>query len=582
VVLSIASALVAAAALFWFRPAPSGVPGSEAAVATPGLPWFEDVTRAAGIDFQHFDSATPEHRIEETFGSGLAWIDFDADGWLDLFAVQAGPVHPAKHAGPLPTCKLYRNRGDGTFADVSAAVGLTRTGFGMGCAVGDYDNDGFDDLLVTYVDGLALYHNEPDRVGGRRLVDVTAAAGLDNPAWGTSAAWGDLDGDGLLDLYVCTYVVLTGKDDPLCRDPKTGLAIGCAPTVYPHRHHKLYHNRGKGVFADVSREAGITAPPPAPGLGVIMIDLDGDGRLDIYVANDMKPAYLFHNQGGLKFVEKALFSGAGLDGQGSALAGMGVDAADLDDTGLPSLFVTNFQNDPNILFRNQGKLRFIDATPSSGLGFASLARLGFGTVFLDGDLDGNLDVAVANGHVQRPARELFGVSYPQEAQFFRGEGPCRFRDISDKVGPYFRARHVGRGLALGDFDNDGRPDLAFSNNAGPIGLLRNATKTENAWISLELVGAAGKSNRNAIGARVEIHAAQRQQTRFVHGGASYLSGHDRRLVVGLAKATSVDKVVVTWPSGTRQEFGELTPNRAWVLRERQKEMTNDEARMTKE
>lgn len=566
----------------WQVFSPSGAGPDPPAVGerpTPGLPWFENVTAAAGIDFRHFDSATDRHLIQETFGSGLGWIDFDADGRPDLFCVQAGPVRPADHRGPLPPSRLYRNKGDGSFADVTEAVGLTRTGFGMGCAVGDFDNDGYDDLAVTYVGGVALYHNRPGGAAGRRFANVTDKAGLHDPHWATSCAWGDVDGDGLLDLYVCNYVEVGGPNDLECEHPGTKVKIGCAPTAYPKVAHKLYRNRGDGTFADVTESSGVAAAPLAPGLGVVMADLDGDGRLDIYVANDMHPAYLFHNQGGGKFVEKAMASGCALDHQGAPPAGMGVEAADVDDTGRPSLFVTNYQNEPNLLFRNRGGLQFREWSHPSGLGLSSLARLGFGATFFDADLDGRLDVAVANGHVQRPAPRLFGVPYEQEAQLYVGLGGGKFRDVSERAGPYFRQRYVGRGLAWADFDADGRPDLAFSNNAGPVGLLRNATATDHAWARLELVGDSKKSNRNAVGSRVEIEAGGRTQVRFVCGGGSYLSASERRLLVGLGTADRIDRLTVSWPSGRRQEFRDLPARRGWRLHEgRNRAEEGDEGR----
>jgi enediyne biosynthesis protein E4 len=535
--------------------------------ATPGLPWFVDVTARSGIDFAHFDPATPRHYIQETMGSGLAWIDYDNDGWLDLFCVQDGPLRPASGSGSLPTSKLYRNNGDGTFTDVTREVGLDRPGFGMGCAVGDFDNDGFDDLVVTYWSGVVLYHNEPDGQGGRHFVDVTARAGLDDPHWATSCAWGDIDGDGFLDLYICNYCEVDLDKYPDCKGGPQQQPISCAPTVLPAVTHRLYRNNGDGTFTDVSESSGIAAVSPAPGLGVVMVDLDGDGRIDIYVANDMRPAYLFHNQGGGRFVEKALFSGCGLGPGGREVAGMGVAAGDVDDSGRPSLFVTNFQNMPNVLYRNAGGLLFHDWTERSGLGPPSIDRLGFGTVFCDFDLDGRLDVAVANGHVSRNSEEVFRASFAQEAQLFLGLGSGRFRDISASSGGYFRTRRVGRGLAWADYDNDGKPDLAFSHNGGPLALLHNQTDTAYHWIRLELVGDGKKSNRNAIGARVEIESDGVRQVRFINGGGSYLSASDRRLLVGLGTADGARRVTVSWPSGARQEFSDLPAGRWWRLHE---------------
>jgi hypothetical protein len=542
------------------------------------LPWFEDVTAASGIHFQHFDSVTPINYIVETFGSGLAWIDYDNDGWPDLFCVQDGPLPPPASKGlmpvgsSLPTSKLYHNNRDGTFTDVTKEVGLDRAGYGMGCAVGDFDNDGYDDLVVTYFGGVVLYHNEPDGKGGRRFVDVTAKSGLHDPHWATSCAWGDIDGDGLLDLYICNYVEIDFKNYPTCL---TGpIRYQCPPSLFTNVGHKLYRNNGDGTFTDISVSSGITAPSPAPGLAVIMADLDGDGLLDIYVANDARPAYLFHNQGKGKFVEKALLNGCGLGPHGQELAGMGVDAGDIDGSGRLSLFVTNFQDRPKVLFRNRGDLIFQEWSGPSGLAKAGMDRLAFGCIFFDADLDGRLDIAMANGHVDRTVPELSHLLFAQEAQLFLGDGRGHFRDVSHQAGSYFHERLVGRGLACADYNNDGKPDLAFSHNGGPAVLLQNRTDTKNGWICLELIGdskgAFGKkSNRNAIGARVEIESGGVKQVRIIRGGGSYLSESERRLLFGLGDREEVDKVTVRWPSERRQVFEHLQGRRWWRLHEGQ-------------
>jgi hypothetical protein len=567
-VLAGAALLLAGSALVGCGSSPATTPAAKddapALRPTPGLPWFEDITAAAGIDFQHFDSSTPLHYMQETLGSGVAWIDYNNDGWPDLFCVQDGPVRPA---AARPTSKLYRNNGDGTFTDVTKEVGLDRPGFGMGCCVGDYDNDGFDDLVVTYVGGIVLYHNEPDGKGGRHFVDVTARAGLRDPHWATSCAWGDIDGDGFLDLYVCNYVKFDLDHYPDCTDAKTGVRSHCSPVLFANVPHMLFRNNGNGTFTDISASSGIAAVAPGPGLGVVMCDLDGDGKLDIYVANDLKPGFLFHNQGGGRFVEKALLSGCGLAGTGNYIAGMGVDAGDLDGSGRPSLFITNFQDNPNIFFRHRGGLHFEDWSFPSGLGGPSIHRLGFGTVFFDADLDGCLDIAVANGHVDSEAPRKYGIPMAQEAQLFLGDGKGRFRDVSSEAGVYFNQLWVGRGLACADFDNDGRPDLVFSHNAGRMALLHNRTETKNSWVCLELIGDGKKSNRNAIGARVEIEAGGRRQVRYVNGGGSYLSASERRLQVGLRTAERAERVSVLWPSGRKQTFTDLEARRWWRLHE---------------
>ena len=546
-------------------PDPATLPGTVPAGPMPGMPWFADTASAAGVAFLHFDPATPQHYIQETMGSGLAWIDYDADGWPDLFCVQAGPVLPRSE--PPPTCRLYRNNRDGTFTDVTERVGLARAGFGMGAAVGDYDNDGFDDLLITFFGGLALYHNEPDGAGGRRFVEVTDKAGLKDPHWATSAAWGDIDGDGWLDLYVCNYCEVDLAKYPSCADSRTGELAGCPPSHFAAAPHRLFRNNGNGTFADVTVSSGVGAASPSAGLAVAIVDLDGDGRPDIYVANDMRPAFLFHNQGGGKFEERALLAGCALGPDGTLVAGMCVAVADVDGSARPSLFISNFDRKPNVLHVNRGGLRFMDRSMPSGLGGPSMDRLGFGAAFFDADLDGYPDLAVANGHVQRAAQKLGGASYPQEAQLFLGDGKGKFREVSAHAGSYFREPRVGRGLAVADFDNDGRPDLAVSHVGGQVALLQNRTESSNGWLRLELVGDGVKSNRSAIGARVEVEVRGTRQTHFVIGGGSYLSTSDRRLTIGLGSAEKVDRLVVVWPSGLRQEFRDLPGRQGYTLTE---------------
>ncbi len=552
-------AVVLAAGAFFFAsrkpntdPTPIGTdPGPEA-----GVPWFVDVTRDAGIDFIHFDPTTDAHFIQETMGSGIGWIDYDADGWPDLFCIQDAPV---RSSGNLTSNRLYRNNRDGTFADVTEKAGLVRTGFGQGCAVGDFDNDGFDDLVVTYMGGLVLYRNN----GNGTFTDVTATARLTNPHWGTSCAWGDIDGDGRLDLYVCNYVEVDIDHYPLCeRDKKLFV---CPPTSFPHVRHRLFRNNGDGTFTDVTAPSGIADAPPAPGLGVVAADLDGDGRLDLYVANDLKAQYLFHNQGNGRFVEKGLLSGAGLGATGQPVSGMGVEAFDADGTGRPSLFVTNFYNQPNVLFRNRGSMRFWEGAAETGLA-GRRDRLGFGTVVIDANLDGRPDLAVANGHLHRDAEEVYRAPYAQRAQLFVGTGPGSYRDASDRTGPYFREPRVGRGLAWADFDNDGKPDLVFSHVGGSPTLLHNRTETTNTWLGLELVGDGTRSNRNAIGARIEVRTANGAQVRFVNGGGSYLSASERRQLIGLGADESA-RVTVRWPSGREQVCQDVPGRRWWRITE---------------
>jgi enediyne biosynthesis protein E4 len=554
------------------KPSPSTEetpPSSTPLRPTPGKPWFVDVTKSAGIDFVHYDSATPMHYIPEVMGSGVAWIDYDGDGWPDLFCVQVGPLRPDGTGKPLPTHKLYRNNRDGTFTDVTAQVGLDKSGYGMGCAVGDYDNDGFDDLVVTYLDHVTLFHNEPDGKGGRRFVDVTAASGIVNPHWGTSCGWGDIDGDGLLDLYICNYVEIDLKNYKTCENTDVHQVYVCPPTVFPTTAHKLFRNLGGGKFADISESSGIAEVPTAGGLGVVLADFDGDGKTDIYVANDMRPAFVFHNQGDARFKELGAPSGAAMMPNGRFMAGMGVATGDIDTSGRLSILVANYQDEPTMVFLNRGNMSFREWSHPSGLGSATTKPLGFGIELFDADLDGNLDAVIANGHVVRNSEAIFKAPYKQPAQIFLGDGKAHFAEITEIAGEYFQEKHVGRGLAVGDFDNDGRPDIVILNNGEPVKLLRNATETSNRWLRLDLVGDGKKSNRNAIGARVEIEVGGRKLVRWITGGGSYLSASDRRLSIGLGGADRADRVTVNWPSGRKQEFGKLPGNSSWRLTEGQ-------------
>ena len=532
----------------------------------PGQAWFEDVSSKAGIAFKHFDPATTFHLVPETMGSGIGWIDYDADGWPDLFCVQDGPLPPAP-GDPTQIHRLYRNNRDGTFSDVTERAGLTSSGFGCGCAVGDYDNDGFDDILVTYLGGIQLLHNQPDprTPGGRRFVDVTAKSGLKNSQWGTSAAWGDLDNDGFLDLYVCNYVVIDPAKPLTCESPVKGVYFTCGPTMYAFASHLLFRNNGNGTFTDISLSSGI-AKVPAPGLAVAILDLDADGKQDIFVANDMAPQFLFRNLGAMRFEEIGLMSGVALGPGGARVAGMGIEAADFSGSGRPDLFVTSFQKAPNVFFQNLGKMRYQDMSFQSGLGGPSMERLKFGACAIDANLDGNLDLGVANGHVHRSAA-TFGLAYAQPAQLFLGAGTGKFRDASDRAGADFLRPRVGRGLARADFDRDGLTDLAMSGVGEPIALLRNRTETPNRSVTLHLIGDGKKSNRNAIGAVVKAEWAGKVRHHFVLGGGTYLSANDWGIQVGIGEAERLDRVTVRWPSGHSQEFKNLPAKTSWRLRE---------------
>jgi hypothetical protein len=337
--------------------------------------------------------------------------------------------------------------------------------------------------------------------------------------------------------------------------------------VFPTSPHQLYRNNGDGTFTDVSQASGIAAAPGAPGLAVAAADLDDDGLVDIYVANDMKQAYLFHNKGGMKFEEKAIFAGCGLESGGRFIAGMGIAVGDFDGAGRPSLLVTNFHNEPNILFRNRGKMLFQDWTFPSGLGTPSVPRLAFGVIMEDLNLDGYWDVAAANGHVVRNSQAIFNAPYAQESQVFIGESPAKYRDVSPQAGAFFQEKHVARGLAWADFDNDGKPDLAFSAVGGPLVLLHNQTPDAGRFVRLELIGKSPASNPNAIGTRVEVEVNGRKLVRFIYGGGSYLSASDRRVIFGLGDADKVERLTIRWPSGRVQDVGSLRGDASYRIRE---------------
>jgi tetratricopeptide (TPR) repeat protein len=523
----------------------------------PGL--FADVTTEAGLDFRHHGDASARHLIQETMGSGVAWIDYDRDGRPDLFCVQVTTEDTAR-----PGHRLYRNVGEGRFIDVSDATGVGLATYGMGAEVGDIDNDGYDDLVVGHLSGVSLLQNVAAADGSRMFVDVTSAAGLESPHWATGLALFDADGDALLDLYVTNYVVLDPRHPHACVDSRSGEAQPCSPTAYDAAPDRIFRNLGGMRFQDMTDAWGLRDLPAAAGLGVIAVDLDQDGRCDLFVANDMHPAFLLRNSG-RGFVDVGLLAGCSHGPTGRLMAGMGVVAADFDGSGLPSLFLTNFQFEPNVLFRALGRGAFVDHTYASGLGGPSHNALGFGTVALDADLDGALDLAVANGHVNRAAPRISAAPHAQPMQLFLGTGRGSFRDASTDAGSGFRTPKVGRGLAACDFDADGLPDLAVTENGGSLTLLHNRSAAGHSWIQLMLEGDGIVDNRSAIGARVDVETTARRQTRFICGGGSYLSASDRCLTFGLGEAVDEVGLTVTWPTGRTQVVGPLRSNRRWKI-----------------
>jgi hypothetical protein len=521
--------------------------GQKAARPAPHPFQFQDVTRAAGIDF-HLTCGGPQKRyIMESLCGGVAFLDYDNDGWLDIFMVNGSTVSDLHH-GAQPNFKLYHNDHNGHFTDVTARAGFTHGCWAFGVAVGDYDNDGFDDIYITCLDGGILYHNNGDGT----FTDVTAKAGVGNGGrWGTSAAFGDYDNDGLLDLYVANYVELDLDHLPefgssaFCQ--YRGIPVSCGPRGLKGSRDRLYHNNGDGTFTDVSEKLGID-PDSNYGLGVIWGDFDLDGKLDFYVANDSTPSLLYHNEGNGKLTEVGVAAGVAYSADGREQAGMGVDFGDYDNDGLPDLVKTNFSDDSNNLYHNDGKGSFTDLAGPAGFGPISIPYLGFGVKFADFDNDGWKDVFVVNGHVNPQVdAHAFGVSYAERPLLFHNLGKGRFEEIGQSAGTALKLRKVGRGLATGDFDNDGNVGVLISNLDDSPELLRNLGAPGRHWIRIKTLGT--RSNRDGFGARVEVTTGSLTQMDEVRANSSYLSASDHRLHFGLGSATRVDRIVVHWPSG---------------------------------
>lgn len=504
-----------------------------------------DVAARSGLVFRHERGATPEHHLPETMGSGVAWLDYDNDGWMDLYVVQSGPFPAAgnrKERTSRPSRdRLYHNNGDGTFTDVTEKAGLHDTGYGMGAVAADYDNDGYVDLYVTAYGGNVLYHNN----GNGTFSDVTEKAGVGASGWSTSAAWADVDGDGYLDLYVARYVDDSREKDYFCGDAETGERVYCAPMLYPGTIGILYHNNGNGTFTDITRSAGLSVV--GKGLGVIFFDEDGDGRPDLYVANDEVINFLFRNLGNNRFEDVSVISGTGFDASGAPQGSMGVDVGDLEGNGLPDLAVANFDYEINSLYRNLGGGLFEDVSVPSGFGPPGMNFVGFGLNFLDLDDSGVLDAFIANGHImEKPRRQ--GSTYEERNFLMWNDGHGKFRERP--CGPAFETARVGRGSAVADYDNDGDPDIAVSSSGGPLQLLRNDGKHDH-WMGVWLEGR--KSNREGIGSRLVAELPSgRKLTRWVEAGSSYLSSSDPRVLFGLGTETGVKKLTITWPSGIVQ------------------------------
>ncbi|MGB7846046.1 MAG: CRTAC1 family protein [Candidatus Acidiferrum sp.] len=511
--------------------------------AGPGFR-FVDVTGAAGIHFEHNSGAYGGKLLPETLGSGCAFLDYDADGWQDILLVNS--MDWPGHKRQRTTLKLYHNNRNGTFTDVTKVAGLDVELYGMGVAVGDYNNDGFPDIFITCVGQSRLFRN----TGKGTFLDATKAAGLlGKQGLSTSAVWFDYDRDGFLDLFVCNYVRWTAEHDVFCSLDGKNKSY-CTPEAYRGDTCWLYHNRGDGTFEDVTASSGVF-DSSSKSLGVAMLDYDQDGWPDLLVANDTQPNKLYRNLRNGKFKDVAVEAGLAFSTEGKARAGMGVDVADFENSGKPGIVITNFDNEMIGLYRFAGK-GYDDVAMQTGLGAASRTTLGFGCVFFDADLDGLLDLAIANGHIDETVRNIRGnVGYAQPAQMFQNKGGGRFHDVAEEVGGGFDRPKVGRGLAVGDYDGDGDLDVLLTTNNGSAYLYRNDVANSNRGIRFHLVGT--QSNRDAIGATVRVYSQGQQQTRIVRSGSSYLSQSELPMTFGLGKAEKIERVVIDWPSGRSEE-----------------------------
>jgi enediyne biosynthesis protein E4 len=531
-----------------------------AAIAgTPGTAdvTFTDVTTSAGIHFVHNAGKSGKKYLPETVGSGAAFIDADGDGWIDIFLVNGKDWTPR---GRKSLGALYRNNKNGTFTDITAGSGLDVEMYGVGVAVGDFDNDGRDDLYVTALDGDHLFHNE----GGGKFKDVTKTSGIQNASFGTSAAWLDYDKDGKLDLFVANYVQWSAKTDIWCSlDGKT--KSYCTPESYKGTASKLYHNLGNGRFEDVTAKAGL-GDPTSKSLGIAVIDYDGDGWPDLFVANDTQPNKLYHNNHNGTFSEVGISAGVAFGEDGAARGAMGADWADYDRSGRAHLVVGNFSNQMVALYHNEGNGLFVDQAPLSPVGRDSLLSLGFGAFFFDYDLDGYPDILTANGHIEEQIGTVQPkIKYQEPPLLFRNVGGKKFENMSTKVGEAFTFPMVARGAIYGDYDHDGDLDVLFSTSNGPARLLRNDGGNRNHWLCIKTVGT--KSNRDGIGAVVRIESASGKQWNTVRSGSSYASQSDLALTFGLGGDTSVKTIQVEWPSGTKQNFTGIPANQLITIDE---------------
>jgi len=495
--------------------------------------------KETGITWVHDNAMSPGRYLPETCGSGLAFIDYDGDGWMDLYLVNSGPSDFFTPTKPIRNA-LYKNNRDGTFTDVTEAAGVPGGTFGMGVAVGDYDNDGHADMIVTAYGRPILYKNN----GNGTFTDVTKKAGLDVPGWTTSAVWFDYDNDGRLDLFLCSFVEFSGKANVVCGDNKLGRRYYCIPRVFKPTPSLLFRNNGDGTFTKTSTGTDIERAL-GKALGVVATDVNNDGLMDLFVANDTVQNFLFMNRGKGKWEEVGLSAEVAFSANGQPRSGMGVDAADFDQDGLQDLFVANVDQEMFSLYKNRGSESFADVAHANGIAQATRLLSGWGLKFFDYDNDGNLDLLLANGHPDDMIENYSTqVKYAEPLLLFHNDGG-KLRDVSKGAGPSFERSFPARGLAVGDLTNKGRLDVVISNNGAAPEILKNVAGDGNHWVGLTLEGTA--CNRDAVGARITWSFGGQTRTRIKTGAGSYLSSHDPRMLLGVGPAAKVDWVEITWP-----------------------------------